>query len=106
MNVLLISQYFWPENFRVNDLIESLDKNKFNIEVLTGLPNYPNGEVFDEYLKDKDAFKSFHGVPINRVKVLPRGNSKFSLLLNYFSFVISSSLWILKNYKKKNFMYA
>ena len=47
MRILVISQYFFPENFRINDLVFSLFKRGHQIEVLTGKPNYPNGDYFN-----------------------------------------------------------
>ena len=49
MRILVISQYFFPENFRINDLVFSLKDRGHNIEVLTGKPNYPKGDYFDGY---------------------------------------------------------
>ena len=43
MKILVISQYFYPENLRINDLVFSLKKRGHDIEVLTGKPNYPSG---------------------------------------------------------------
>ena len=49
MNILIISQYFWPENFRINDLAVELSNRGHNITVLTGYPNYPEGIIFSEF---------------------------------------------------------
>ena len=49
MKILIVSQYFWPENFLINDLAKSLVEKGHQIEVLTGKPNYPGGKVFDGY---------------------------------------------------------
>ena len=49
MKILIISQYFWPENFRVNELSEELIKLGHDITVLTGYPNYPKGEIFEDF---------------------------------------------------------
>ena len=48
MNILIVSQYFWPENFRINDLVFELKKRKHNITVLTGIPSYPSREKFTQ----------------------------------------------------------
>ena len=50
LKILIISQYFWPENFRVNELSEELIKLGHDITVLTGYPNYPKGEIFEDFL--------------------------------------------------------
>lgn len=88
MRILVVSQYFWPENFRVNDLCQGLRDLGNQVTVLTGKPNYPKGEIFPEYKASPDNFNSYNGIEIVRVPLVPRGKSKFSLLLNYISFPV------------------
>jgi colanic acid biosynthesis glycosyl transferase WcaI len=92
MRLLIISQYFWPENFRVNDLASELVGRGHEVTVLTGLPNYPNGQIFKEYRHDPSKFSNYKGVRIVRVPLLPRGNGAFKLFLNYLSFSISACI--------------
>ena len=93
MKILIISQYFKPENFRINDLAEQLIEKKHKVTVLTGLPNYPKGKLFKGY-----NFFSFgryyeNRLSIIRVPIIPRFSSKgWQLFLNYFSFALSASL--------------
>ena len=47
--ILFVSQYFWPENFRVNELVLEFQKKGYIVEVLTSIPNYPSGKVFPDY---------------------------------------------------------
>ena len=54
LNILIISQYFWPENFRINQLSIELRKRGHKVTVLTGIPNYPDGKVYSSYLENKD----------------------------------------------------
>jgi hypothetical protein len=49
MSILIVTQYYWPENFRINDLSESLYKTGYDVTVLTGLPNYPEGKLYKGY---------------------------------------------------------
>ncbi|MFR1758078.1 MAG: hypothetical protein ACLSWA_14530 [Thomasclavelia spiroformis] len=49
MKILIVSQYFYPENFRINDLALELKKRGNEVDVLTGKPNYPQGEYYDGY---------------------------------------------------------
>jgi colanic acid biosynthesis glycosyl transferase WcaI len=88
LKILIVSQYFWPENFRINDLAVELVNRGHCVTVLTGLPNYPQGKIFDEYLSNKTHFAVFKGVDIIRVPLIPRGSSSIGLFLNYFSFTI------------------
>ena len=92
MHILVVSQYFWPENFRINDLVNEWQERGHQVTVLTGIPNYPLGKVFDSYLQQPGAFSNFSGANILRVPMLPRGNGNFRLIVNYLSFVIGASL--------------
>ena len=89
--ILIISQYFWPENFRINDIAKSFNEDGHEVTILTGLPNYPKGVLFDEYKKNPQKFNIYDGCEVVRVPVFLRGKgSKFNLFLNYISFNISS----------------
>jgi colanic acid biosynthesis glycosyl transferase WcaI len=90
MRLLIVSQYFWPENFRINDLASELVSRGHDVTVLTGLPNYPNGYLFQEYVAQTDKFDNYKGVRIVRVPLMPRGQGAARLLLNYLSFSISA----------------
>ena len=103
MRILIISQYFWPETFRVNEVVEYLRSKNFKVDILTGIPNYPEGKLFDEYKSNKNKFNNYYGAAIFRVPVfLRRDGRKIFLFLNYISFVISSIIYgsfLLKNKK-------
>ena len=93
MRILVVSQYFWPENFRINDLVNEWVLRGHQVTVLTGHPNYPSGEVFPEYLQNPASFGWFHGVKIHRVPMLARASGSLRLVLNYLSFVLGASLF-------------
>lgn len=102
MRLLVVSQYFWPENFRINDLVEGLMDRGHQVTILTGMPNYPDGMVFDDFLTNPDAFNRYKGAQIIRVPMLTRGQSDLRLILNYLSFVLSASIlgpWRLRGQK-------
>ena len=103
MKILIISQYFWPENFRVNELSEELNKLGHQLTILTGFPNYPKGEVFKEFKLNKSKFNIYKGVEIIRVPILPRKQNKFNLILNYISFLVNSILFGFFKLRGKNF---
>jgi glycosyltransferase involved in cell wall biosynthesis len=92
MRLLIVSQYFWPENFRVNDFAISMKARGHDVTVLTGLPNYPEGRIFERFQDNPDNFASFEGIPIIRVPVIPRGSRSWQLVLNYMSFAISGAV--------------
>ena len=101
MRILIVSQYFWPENFRINDLAKNLKKNKYEVDILTGEPNYPDGEFFKDYLKNKKKYSYFKKIKVYRSPIIKRGNgSQINLLINYLSFNISSI--VLAYFKLKN----
>jgi len=87
MRILVVSQYFWPEVFRVNEIVSELRARGHDVTVLTALPNYPGGDVFAEYAADPRAFAGYHGADVIRLPVRPRGKGSMRLLLNYWSFV-------------------
>lgn len=100
MRILVVSQYFWPENFRVNDLVKEWMQRGHEVTVLTGIPNYPAGKVFDAYRERPSAFFEYEGAEIVRVPMLPRGTGGLRLMLNYLSFVLGACIfgsWLLRN---------
>ena len=92
MRILIVSQYFWPENFRINDLVQELVQRGHSVKVLTGIPNYPAGRVFDAYRQNPKAFGHYSGARVWRVPMLVRGHGAARLFLNYLSFVIGACL--------------
>lgn len=103
MRVLVLSQYFWPENFRINEVARTLLDKGVEVEVLTGKPNYPQGKVFVGYRTWGCCEETYQGVGIHRIPLLPRGKGGWRLALNYLSFVVSGLLfapWLLR---KKRF---
>ena len=101
MKILLVSQYFWPESFRINDLADELIKKGHEVSVLTGKPNYPSGDVFDGYKWWGYAKEKRNSINIIRVPLVPRGNgSGLRLMLNYLSFVFFSCFYILFHREK------
>lgn len=101
MKILIVSQYFWPENFKINDLALALKSRGYEVVILTGMPNYPQGSFFKGYGFFGPFKDSFKGIRIYRVPVFPRGKGGGAmLLLNYVSFVFFGSIFILGHRKK------
>lgn len=102
MRTLIVSQYFWPEGFRINDVAKTLFDKGIGIDVLTGKPNYPGGKVFEGYRGSGCQYENWKGIEINRIPLLPRGRGGMRLALNYLSFIFSGLLlapWVLRNKK-------
>lgn len=93
MRILVVSQYFWPENFRINDLVKEWFQRGHEVTVLTGIPNYPAGKVFDAYQAQPSAFATYEGAEVVRVPMLTRGTGGLRLMLNYLSFVVGGSIF-------------
>lgn len=90
MRILIFSQYFWPENFKINKISEYLSK-KHDVEILTSIPNYPYGYIFKNFRKNPIKFNYYKKMRIYRVPQITRGKgSKIRLLFNYISFIVSS----------------
>jgi glycosyltransferase involved in cell wall biosynthesis len=105
MNILIVTQYFWPERFILNDLVRELALQGNKITVLTGKPNYPEGVIYTGY-KKQGLHEEFFvaGVNIIRVPLRPRNNGGAkNLLLNYLSFVYNGCKYFKKHVKNKDY---
>ncbi len=91
MKILVVSQYFWPENFRINDICDGLIARGHSVDVLTSLPNVPQGKFYEGYGWFRRGDKTHNGVTIERVGVIRRGrDSAVRLMLNCASFAFNS----------------
>lgn len=91
--ILVISQYFYPEEFRINDISSEWVKRGYDVTVLTGIPNYPQGKYFKGYGLFRKTHDTYEGVDVRRIPLVPRGKKGGLLPLNYISFVISGFFW-------------
>ena len=91
MKILVISQYFYPENFRINDLVLELKKRNHEVTVLTGKPNYPQGEYYNGYSFKGNEDEIWHDIPIYRVPLRARKTGPLNLIRNYISFAWNSN---------------
>lgn len=92
-NILVISQYFYPEQFRINDICKEWVKRGYQVTVITGIPNYPGGKFYGGYGLMKKRRELYHGVKVIRLWLIPRGKNALMLALNYLSFVITGGIW-------------
>ena len=84
--ILVVTQHFWPENFRINDIVEGFLQDGIAVDVLCGLPNYPKGEWFPGYSAAGPFEEEWHGARLYRCKeVSRRGNTSVNIFLNYVS---------------------
>nr|WP_309098428.1 glycosyltransferase family 4 protein [Fredinandcohnia onubensis] len=92
-HILVISQYFYPEQFRINDICTEWVERGYKVTVITGIPNYPQGKYYNGYGLFKKRKEMYNGIEIIRIPLIPRGNNSIMLALNYLSFVVSGFLW-------------
>lgn len=92
MKIIIVTQYFWPENFPINDLVLGLKDRGHQITVLTGLPNYPEGRLFSGYSWWNRHQDDFQGIRVWRSPLIPRGKRRVTLALNYASFAVSGAI--------------
>lgn len=100
MNILVFSQYFYPENFRINTLCRELVRRGHSVTVVTGYPQYPIGRIYDGYGFDIPYETDWNGVKICRVKVHPRGSNLLGMLRNTVDYVVHANRWV-KNCTEK-----
>ena len=86
MKILIVTQYYWPENSRVTDIAKSLQKEGNEVTVLTGLPNYPEGYIYEGYRKGENRIQEHNGVHVIRAKLIERRHDTLHRFLNYYSF--------------------
>ena len=105
MKIALVSQYFWPESFSINDLAKTLVEQGHTVEVFTGKPNYPEGKVFPGYDAVGCSQETYGpGIKIHRVPLRPRGaGGAKNLLFNYLSFVFNGLRYFPKQVREKDF---
>jgi len=92
-HILVISQYFYPETFRINDISKEWVSRGYKVTVLTGIPNYPIGKFYKGYSFFKGRREEWNGVDIIRIPLIPRGRNPIMLVFNYLSFAISGFIW-------------
>ena len=102
MRILIISQYFYPENFKINDIAFFLKEKGFDVTVLTSKPNYPEGKFFKGYNFFNKNTEIINGVKIIRVPTIPRLNGgALGMILNYLSFLFFGFFVFLFKIKNK-----
>ena len=94
MRILVICQYYYPEPFRITDICEELVHRGHEVTVITGIPNYPMGEIYPEYRKGRHRNETINGVKVYRCFTIGRKTGVAFRFLNYYSYSISSSLFV------------
>lgn len=93
--ILVICQYYKPEPFRISDICEELVCRGHEVHVVTGYPNYPEGVLYEGYGKGKHIDEVINGVKVHRCYTVPRQTGVIKRFLNYYSYAISSTKYVL-----------
>ena len=91
MKILVVCQHYYPEPFRIADICEWLVKEGHEVQVITGVPNYPMGKVYDGYKAKDKRDEVINGVKVHRCFTIARRSGAVFRLLNYYSFALSSA---------------
>lgn len=105
MKILVVTQYYYPEPFRINEICEELARRGNDITVVTGRPNYPDGNIYPGY--ENERFDEVvNGVRVIRCKIRPRKKGSANLLLNYLSFWYKASRMVRQLPNSFNLVYS
>lgn len=96
MKILVVCQHYYPEPFRITDICEQLVQKGHEVTVITGVPNYPKGEIYLGYEKGRKKREEINGVDVHRCFTIPRKTGIIHRILNYYSFAISSKKYVKK----------
>ena len=105
-HVLVVSQYYAPENFRITDLCRAWVARGCRVTVLTGIPNYPAGKFYPGYGWFSRRRETLDGVSVIRLPILPRGKNRVGLVCNYYSFVFCGFFFRLFTRLKPDLVYV
>lgn len=95
--ILVICQYYKPEPFRISDICEDMVRRGHEVCVVTGYPNYPEGTLYEGYGKGKHIDEVINGVKVHRCFTIPRETGAVKRMMNYYSYVISSTKYVLSH---------
>lgn len=107
MKILIVSQYFYPEEFKINDLARELVARRHSVSVLTGKPNYPKGEYYEGYEYARVVKENYCGAEVIRVPLRKRGHGgALNLVRNYLSYVVNANRYVRKHKMKFDVMFC
>lgn len=106
MRVLAVCQHYWPEPYRLPDICEALVARGHEVRVVTGVPNYPMGHIYPDYGWGRNKEQVHNGVRVSRTFTIGRRSGPIFRFINYYSFAISSSLYIIKMKEEYDVVYA
>lgn len=96
MKILVVCQHYWPEPFPLTNTCEELARRGHTVHVLTDIPNYPLGEIYEGYENGKNRIQERNGVKIFRSFTVPRKKGPLFRVINYYSYSLSSAMYLNK----------
>ena len=96
MKILVVCQYYYPEQVRITDICEEFVKRGHEVDVVTGIPNYPMGIIFDGYKHGEKRNEVIGGVNVHRSFTIGRRSGALFRFLNYYSYAFSSTRYVSK----------
>lgn len=106
MKILVICQYYYPEPFRITDICEEWVRQGHSVTIVTGLPNYPMGEIYDGYKGKDKRNEVINGVNVHRCFEFPRKKGAIRRFLNYYSFAWSAKKYVKRMKEKFDVVFA
>lgn len=94
MKILVVCQYYAPEPFRIPDICQGLQKRGHSVTVVTGTPNYPEGEIYPGYENGAHGDEILDGVRVHRCPIAPRKQGAVHRFFNYYSFVFEANRYL------------
>lgn len=106
MKILVVCQHYWPEPYPLADVCEALAQRGHEVHVLTDVPNYPMGYIYEGYRHGKNRLQEHSGVRIQRCFTIGRRHSVVFRMLNYYSYAASSTLRALRMREEYDVVFA
>ncbi len=93
--ILIYTNHFYPEQFKINEIVDWLSNEPYHVRVITCIPNYPGGKFYKRYNVNSLFRKHINdNIIINRLPLIPRGNGNYFIrILSYLSYFISASFF-------------
>ena len=98
-NILILTNHFYPETFKINDICLKLSEKKYKVKVITSIPNYPRGDFFNGYSYFKrNRERLNNNLEVIRLPIVSRGKAgSIRLILNYLTYFISLIVYFFFN---------
>ncbi len=105
--ILIVTEYFYPEDFKINEIALHWKDKGYEVDILTQSPTYPLGKIYDGYENKWYSKDTYKGINIYRVKAITGyRESKLKKLLKYFTFMFLGSIVSLKIGKKYDYVFG